>query len=865
VSTASAAAISVQGPLGDRGDRGDRLTAALDLGALVVLGWDPTTEVFAPDPSHRLLGYQVCGVLGCGNEAMSRGPLCGGCATRRARHPGQPLEEFLSAGIAGRRVGQRLCVVCCLPGASRPAVTASGLCLSCDSSRLRRGQGVEAFVAGDDSFGPAKARSTFGTCAVVSCTRLVAHRTHGLCEAHEQAWRLAARPELDAFCQTGLPCRGDRRGRIVLHGLPAGVIVEMLFGIQNALAEGRRLSPSDLRATVDHLRRQQVQSIRDVEMTQLGVAVQRFLRFSADRAAFVSSSIEAEMTRDVWDLRHWGMPGRLSFIGGEVLHSGGRPPVRPISQAWLKAAAKAWAADALASRGKVTVQTMLGSVGAFSEYLARRDDAGEIPPAALQRRDIEAFLARLGHLEAAGVMTGYVRRRTVDQFGKFLRDCRALGLTAPGGPMKGLPDEVALRQSDRPSPLRRGPDEVGRALPDVVMAQLLAEESLALLELVAGPMARVAVELQAGVGRRNAELCQLRFSCLDYDVTVGEDGESRASPVLIHDMPKVGKVDVRLPIHEREAKIITAQQDRVRGAFPDTPTDRLVLFPRPLKNPDGTRAVRPGWLSWAVRRWADALPHLDGPERDTSGHSVPFPRERVFPYAFRHSFAQRHADAGTPVDTLKELLGHDTIRVTLGYYRVTTRRKRAAQDALGPLQLDAAGRLVRPGSGPLAPAEALREQVGQVAVPFGVCTEPANVAADGHSCPFRHRCLGCEYFRTDPSYQPELRTYLAQLIADKERLAAAVPQLAEWARADAAPSDEEIDAVRRLLRANDEVVARLADEERRAIEDAIATMRVQRAGLTDAVPVELRGLARQARPTLFPTIERVATEKTSSG
>ena len=34
-----------------------------------------------------------------------------------------------------------------------------------------------------------------------------------------------------------------------------------------------------------------------------------------------------------------------------------------------------------------------------------------------------------------------------------------------------------------------------------------------------------------------------------------------------------------------------------------------------------------------------------------------------------HSFAQRHADAGTPVDTLKELMGHKVIHTTLGYYR----------------------------------------------------------------------------------------------------------------------------------------------------------------------------------------------------
>ena len=67
--------------------------------------------------------------------------------------------------------------------------------------------------------------------------------------------------------------------------------------------------------------------------------------------------------------------------------------------------------------------------------------------------------------------------------------------------------------------------------------------------------------------------------------------------------------------------------------------------------------------------WVQALERLDGPARDRVGQPVPFPRERVIPYAFRHSFAQRHADAGTPVDTLKELLGHDTVRTTLGYYR----------------------------------------------------------------------------------------------------------------------------------------------------------------------------------------------------
>jgi len=217
------------------------------------------------------------------------------------------------------------------------------------------------------------------------------------------------------------------------------------------------------------------------------------------------------------------------------------------------------------------------------------------------------------------------------------------------------------------------------------------------------------------------------------------------------------------------------------------------------------------------------------------------------------------------VDTLKELLGHDTVRTTLGYYRVTAKRKRDAADRLGPLQIDSRGQRVRPALTALADTEALREQVGQVAVPFGICTEPTNVAAGGHSCPFRHRCTGREYFRTDPSYTPELQAYLAQLLADKERLAAAVPALAEWARRDAAPSDAEIDALRRLLRANDEVLAGLDEDDRTVVEAAIATIRKERAQLAATFPVELAGLARQHPPVFFPNIERAAHAQADHG
>ena len=44
----------------------------------------------------------------------------------------------------------------------------------------------------------------------------------------------------------------------------------------------------------------------------------------------------------------------------------------------------------------------------------------------------------------------------------------------------------------------------------------------------------------------------------------------------------------------------------------------------------------------------------------------PFDPSMITPYALRHSYAQRHADAGVPVDVLKDLLDHAAISTTMG-------------------------------------------------------------------------------------------------------------------------------------------------------------------------------------------------------
>ncbi|MCX4404211.1 hypothetical protein OG840_21460 [Streptomyces sp. NBC_01764] len=88
----------------------------------------------------------------------------------------------------------------------------------------------------------------------------------------------------------------------------------------------------------------------------------------------------------------------------------------------------------------------------------------------------------------------------------------------------------------------------------------------------------------------------------------------------------------------------------------------------------------------------------------------------------------------------------------------------------------------------------------------------------------RVRGVGCGHFRTDVSYLPDLESYLADLLRNRERLLAAV-DADDWAKAEALPSDEEISRVRRLIRRVKDSVDELGDEERSEIEQATALVR----------------------------------------
>jgi hypothetical protein len=378
-------------------------------------------------------------------------------------------------------------------------------------------------------------------------------------------------------------------------------------------------------------------------------------------------------------------------------------------------------------------------------------------------------------------------------------------------------------------PTRSG--EPGRDLPPEIMTVLCAS-----LHALEPAEVRVATQIGIDTGRRPEDILNLPLDCLARD----KDGGA----VLVYDNVKADRLGRRLPISNATAEVITSQQDRVRQRFPHAPAATLKLLPTTYRNPDGNKPISRSTLEARHRDWVSTPPAL------RSRDGAVFDPARIVPYAYRHSYAQRHADAGVPIDVLAGLLDHRSYSVTRGYYRIGEDRRRDAADKVTTLSFDRHGNRIWRDARALLESERARHAVGEVAVPYGTCSEPANVQAGGGACPVRFRCAGCDHFQTNVAFLPDLQAYLQDLLRTRERLAAAIDGVEERARADATPAEEEIARIRHLITRIKGDIADLDDAERAQIDEAVAVIRRHRA----AHPVSLGMPAlRAAAPTPLAT------------
>jgi len=95
--------------------------------------------------------------------------------------------------------------------------------------------------------------------------------------------------------------------------------------------------------------------------------------------------------------------------------------------------------------------------------------------------------------------------------------------------------------------------------------------------------------------------------------------------------------------------------------------------------------------------------------------------------------------------------------------------------------------------------------------------------------------VGCGHFRTDVSYLPDLEAYLADLLRNRERLAA-FEEADDWAKAEAMPSNEEITRVRRLIRRVRDGLDDLSDDDRAQLQEAVTVVRRSRQVVSLGLP-----------------------------
>ena len=774
-----------------------RLAELIDPVFLAEAGWDPVARTLRPAPEHPLLGRTVCKAPGCQTTCGMRPGVCLECR-RRLDAAGLHLADVaLLPAPRGRRWLGPGDGACAVPGCPRRWTRSeTALC----HAHLAQCQdlGVEAgvFVTAPGVV----ALPSFGVCAVAACHRQLPARGDVYCGAHVQRLRVAHRAagDIDEHAWRATEPPIPQAGQVNLDAIRPEVVVQLLFGLQQRTRGGVKTSDAVLRSIGMDVRRQRVSALAGyVVPPERGQTIRSVVNTMVTHVRRGLSGPETEIVKDTWDMTLFGHKGFLSFTG--------------ISQPWLRQAAKVWATSDLPRRrgraGQDKTRHHVASLALLSDSLRHRPDHGH-DPAVLGRADIDVFLNRLAYLESTTAISPLTRLLACREVRKVVTALRQLGATGPGGPAVGLSDQFAIHRDDIPAEPDR--PEPGRDLPAAIMRQLCDQ-----LDLVSSPQIRTALELLIDTGRRPEEIIALPLDCLAQD--------SDGSPVLVYDDLKNNRPGRRLPIPAATAQVIRAQQQRVRARYPTTPAGTLKLLPTGWANRHGARPFTVTTLANAHRAWVNTLTLLlpDGSD---------YAKERVVLYAYRHTYAQRHADAGVPIDVLAELLNHRNLNVTRGYYRVGEHRRRDAVDKTTAMAFDRHGERLWHQAAALLEADHARSPIADIAVPYGRCTEPSNVHTAGAACPTRFRCTGCDHFHTDVCHLPDLTAHLDDLLRTRERLNAA-------ADTPTGHTDEQITLIRRLITRINSGITELTDAERAQIHEAITMLRQHRsAHLTAAIP-----------------------------
>lgn len=712
--------------------------------------WDAATRLFTGDVGNRSTVAYRCTVAACDRISRTQ-VLCDLCEKAFAKSE-LTVEEFRSCFVPNRnRVIDGVAEPCIVGGCPRDGAL-WGLCAAHgslryeDMQRKRSGaDDLEVWAAAATPYDPLPA------CLVGGCPR-DGRSGSGICDLHTRRLRAAGLEVANAAWL-------DRQApylivnQFSLAPLEPLARLEVLFALATRDSRGQRLDPTAVRQSVAALAKHQVASIAAFSLGALPrratANVDALLRetFRVVTTAFDRFRGVDPASRPTLDLADLGARGKS-----------GKPTARPgdlvismIRQRWLREILVAWIEETKPKTGEVR------RAHKAAQTAARALDArpgGGLDIAALRFADMNAVVAGFEHLvKADGHDMGFKHKSNLLTMWFKVLDW---------GRLTERLDGMSATFVRHPSHVIKQPepneDEIGKAIPDSVIAQL--NDHLALLgdgvrhgrlsKEQVHAMSVAIYELLRDTGRRPYEIAQLETDCLEKD---GEHWQLR------WDNGKGLRNGRRLPIPAETVSTVHTWQ-AVRATIDLPSGSQEFLFP-PAGEFGQVRHLESDQISPIIRAFADAVPQLLAEEFGPDGRRLPFDRSLIFPYAFRHSYCQRHADAGVPIDVLRELMDHRSMQTTSGYFNVSLKRKREAVEVVSRHSFDRTGR-ARPGCSGLA------YEARSVAVPFGLCEEPSNVRAGGKACVLRYQCAACKFFTPDPSHLPAMDEQIAAMRTDRE-------------------------------------------------------------------------------------------------
>jgi integrase len=787
--------------------------------------WDVSLLLFTGDPASPRTVVRACPIARCGQVTASPG-YCKHCGDA-CRQSGMTREEFEATYT--RRSGRRdvYCRVasCAVPACGRDSL-ALDLCRihyrSWVKARDRPGIDMPGWMAGLKPLAEAR------LCRVLACSRELAG-ARGLCKTHLDKWRQS--PECAEV-------RGDEEAAVAqwaerqppylaahvfsLSPLSPVARLEMLYVLQQRDARGKNLCPQAVRGTVAML----------AGLPSMAMAGEAFpdparaVVYEGTRSLLSSAKWEVATGFDefrgvdptrklVWDLRTVSQEIPSPKKGVSVLRNPSSLDFGEVRLGWLREILMHWARTA--SPISKDLRKWHTSCVIASRALEVRPGGGA-DPGKLRFSDVTAVVEafRLSRAQNGELYAPSHQRHLLGSFFDLLDFGRREGVADDLSPRFVRHAGHAIRDVDE------NEEEIGKAIPELVIRQLdrhvhLLGQGFPYGELAPDAVAamfRTAYVILRDTGRRPAEVAGLDLDCLEAD-----NGECQ----LVWHNVKGRRLRRRLPVLQQTADAITGWQEFRAGL--DLPGNSAGhLFPAMTHR---YRYLDSGNLSRCIRAWADSIPALDSEELGPDGSPLPFGRSRIFPYAFRHSFCQRYADAGVPLHVLQALMDHRSADTTAAYFNVSKKMKREAVDTLRVLAVDRHGN-------PAPVASVAAYELRSVAVAWGNCVEPSNVKAGGKACPIRFQCPGCSSYRPDPSHLPAIEDQVRSLKANLEvaRAMGAAGYTIKGVEGEIADYLKVISNMKAKLES-------MSGEERHEVEEASKVLRRLRAGSAAAGPVTL--------------------------